>query len=85
MRDLKPMLAEIFKDISTEPMVFSDSITRNRLSKELIIISFMQLVIINMLNLKLLLYFPFFLLSYFLFLLPGTAKPEVIFPTCPYS
>ena len=45
----------------------------------------MQLVIINMLNLKLLLYFPFFLLSYFLFLLPGTAKPEVIFPTCPSS
>ena len=36
-----------------------------------------------MLNLKSLLYFPFFLFSYSLFLLPATAKPEVIFPTCP--
>ena len=45
----------------------------------------MQLVIINMLNLKSLLYFPFFLFSYSLFLLPATAKPEVIFPTCPSS
>ncbi len=38
-----------------------------------------------MLNIKLLLYFLFFLLPSSFFLLPATATPEVIFPTCPRS
>ncbi|OZH51776.1 hypothetical protein AFK68_28655 [Hydrocoleum sp. CS-953] len=38
-----------------------------------------------MLNLKLLPYFPLFLLPSFFFLLPATAIPKVIFPTCPRS